>query len=216
MIRHILGELSLSISTFVYLFWLLPQIWHNFKRQSTLGLSQSLHAILFIGYCFDLIYGFGLHMQWQYRLVTILGLFGLCLQHLQIAWYSSIDQLQKNNFVLLTLFLFILLSFAIITVLFIKHSLPFYNMAGLIDSASSLTYILPQIWFNFRLRSTKGISILFVYLSIFIASCDFNSAICLNWNWPSLLGPLVGLFAHALIVLQIFFYKKNRFHLVFN
>ena len=46
-----------------------------------------LLCLLLISWC-DLIYGFGREMQWQYRMVTVVGLLSLSIQHYQFGRYG--------------------------------------------------------------------------------------------------------------------------------
>src|SRR3989338_11149191 len=112
MTHHVIGEITLSLSTLIYFFWFLPQIYLNFKRKNTDGLSLWMHGLLLLGYSADLLYGFGRHMQWQYRLVTIVGLICLFVQHIQFGKYGlhskaikiiSVAILNKKQFILIVL-----------------------------------------------------------------------------------------------------------------
>ena len=132
MIQHIVGEVSLSLSASIYLIWLLPQLWHNHWRKSTKGFSFAFHSLLFIGYCFDLMYGFGLHMEWQYRLVTIVGLCSLFIQHLQFGFYNYTDNSLSKNYCyfIVSIIILIILFFSAYTIVFAQHNNSFYNFVG--------------------------------------------------------------------------------------
>ena len=87
--QQLIGNIALNISFAIYLVLYLPQVIYNFRRRSTAGLSFLMHIILIIGYIADMMYGFGRHMQLQYRLVSIIGLVCLSVQHIQIGYYEK-------------------------------------------------------------------------------------------------------------------------------
>lgn len=206
---HVIGEITLSISSFFYLLWFVPQIRLNLRRKSTEGLSFWLHGLLFVGYGCDLIYGFGLHMQWQYRCITLSGLVSLSIQHMQFARYDFLQSAKhKLQFVLVTVLIVILLVVAIAILLGAKHSTSFYNAAGMTMSVCCMIYMLPQIIKNSQRRSTIGLSTSFVLISILMGSFDLMSALLLNWNWPSVVGPIMGLTGKLILIAQIIYYMR--------
>lgn len=209
MTLHTLGEVSLSLSASVYVVWLLPQLWHNHQRKSTSGLSFYFHSFLFIGYSFDLMYGFGLHMEWQYRLVTISGLFCLFIQHLQFGYFGYLKGAIKSYYTL-SLLIFSLLLFSVYTIIFSQHGQYFYDFAGVISNSFTLMYLLPQIIRHYKNKSTQGLSLWFVCLSTFLGSLDLISAYTLQWNWPSIAGPAIGLFFKLTLLYQIYWYASKK------
>lgn len=205
MTLHTIGEVSLSLSTFVYLIWLVPQIRLNFKRRSTEGLSFWLHSLLLFGYCFDLVYGFGRHMEWQYRLVTIAGLLTLGIQHVQFACYGH--SVSKKLYFSVSAIALILLTTAITLLFTTTESKAFYDWVGMLSNLCYWVYMFPQIVKNFTGQSTKALSLQFICLSLLITACDFTSAATLNWDWPSFIGPVFGLSFKLTLLFQIFYYR---------
>jgi uncharacterized protein with PQ loop repeat len=209
MTAHLIGEISLSISTIVYIVWFLPQIWENFQRKSTHGLSLWMHGLLFLGYSIDLMYGFGRHMQWQYCMVTIVGLICLFIQHYQFARYNLKLRTEYWNFIVLSCLVFFALLFSILNITVFHHNKWYYDKAGYVETACYFAYVIPQLIKNYREKSTIGLSRLFVTFSIMLSFLDFTSALTLHWDRPSLLMPSVDIIKKFILVFQIVYYGKN-------
>ncbi|PIZ03407.1 MAG: hypothetical protein COY58_09605 [Gammaproteobacteria bacterium CG_4_10_14_0_8_um_filter_38_16] len=209
MTDHFIGEITLTISSVIYFTWFLPQIYLNFKRKSTDGFSLWMHGLLLLGYSADLLYGFGRDMQWQYRMVTIVGLVCLFVQHFQFARYGLKTKAAVMNFVLLSMLVVIVFSYAILNFTLLHHGKKYYDIAGLISDSCWATYMFPQIIKNFRLKSTKGLSGWFVAISIVLSFFDMTSALMLHWDWPSLLGSSITVLKKSILVFQIFYYKNK-------
>lgn len=204
-----LGELTLNLSFVLYCVWFFPQLLLNAKRQDTRGLSYLMHALLFVGYFADLMYGFGRHMQWQYRAVTVIGLCCLALQHYQIARYGLRARYEKQWFYAFTLAMVALLVFAILQITIIGHSKTYYDIAGLVSGACWFLFSLPQIVVNFRHRSTQGLSISFVVISLLICIFDNISAWALGWDYPSKIGLPLTLLKKGLLLGQMVYYRRQ-------
>ena len=202
---HLIGTTTLNISFATYILLYMPQVLLNLKRKSTDGLSFLMHSILVIGYIADMIYGFGRHMQWQYRAVTLVGLICLALQHFQIGYYQKITR--RYIFVTLALVLWLALS-----IYAIQATLPtaIYIDAGLIAWATGVVYTLPQIWKNHRFASCLGVSLTFVWLDIMCSTCDTISAWSLGWDYPSKLGSPLELLFGIFLLIQLYYYKSKR------
>ena len=208
MTSHTVGEITLSISTVIYIIWFLPQLWLNYQRKSTQGLSLWMHGLLFLGYSADLLYGFGRHMQWQYRLVTIVGLIFLFLQHLQFAKYGLKTKIEKINYIILSMVVAVFLFFAIFNFVLTHHTKAYYDTIGYFEDVCFWLYAFPQIIKNFRQKSTAGLSIWFVYFAVVLSILDLISALTLHWDLPSVLNPAVEIFKKSILVFQIFYYRE--------
>lgn len=210
MTSHFIGEMTLSISTIIYIIWFLPQLWMNYQRKSTQGLSLWMHGLLFLGYSADLLYGFGRHMPWQYRLVTLSGLFFLFLQHLQFAKYGLRTQIEKMNYAVLSFFVMIFLLFAIFNFAVTQHTKAYYDTVGYFEDVCFWLYAFPQMIKNFRQKSTAGLSSWFVIFAVVLSGLDLISALTLHWDLPSILNPAVEIFKKSILVFQIFYYTQRE------
>lgn len=209
---HTIGEITLSLSTLIYIIWFIPQIWMNYQRKSTAGLSLWMHGLLFLGYSADLLYGFGRHMQWQYRLVTIVGLIFLFLQHLQFAKYGLRTKALKINYALLSILIIALLVFAIFNFAVTHHSKMYYDRVGYFEDACFWLYAFPQMIKNFQQKSTAGLSMWFVILAVVLSILDLISALTLHWDFPSILNPTVEIFKKSILVAQVYYYRQSQHH----
>lgn len=208
--HHLIGEITLSISTIIYFVWFIPQIWLNFKRHDTEGLSMWMHAILLLGYSADLLYGFGRHMQWQYRMVTIVGLMWLCVQHFQFWRLGLHTRAEKINFSIISILVIFILNFAIMNFLFYHHNKQYYDVAGYVSNFCWLTYLIPQIIKNFKEKSTEGLSLWFIILSLLLNLLDLTSALMLKWDQPSVLNPFIGIGKKAIVLFQMRYYRNPK------
>lgn len=207
---NLIGHITLNLSTAVYIVWLVPQILLNFKRKNTEGLSMLMHGILCVGYLSDLMYGFGLGMQWQYRAVTLVGLGSLAIQHYQFGHYGLHRTTEKRTYLLLNILYLVLFSYTIYAIAIRHQNRNFYDAAGLLSNVCWLTYLLPQIIKNYINKSTVGLSSYFVGISIFLTLCDSTSAWTLAWDYPSKIGPVIALTGHLILLTQILRYAKRN------
>ncbi len=202
------GEVSVTLSMSVYLVWFVPQIWLNFKRKNTEGLSLGMHGILCLAYLSDLIYGFGLGMQWQYRVVTVSGLLSLAIQHYQFGRFGLHRRIQVLSYLVFsTLCIGLIL---VIFWLFVFKSYPrhFYDTVGMLSNILWLSYALPQIVKNFIWKSTVGLSPYFVVIALFLNLCDTTSAWALHWDYPSKVGVCIAWLEDSILLLQVIRYAK--------
>lgn len=207
---HFIGEITLSISSVIYCIWFIPQIWENFQRKSTDGLSLWMHGLLLLGYSADLLYGFGREMQWQYRTVTIVGLIFLCIQHVQFGKYGLHTKAIMVNYLGLSLLTMIVFTYAILNFTLLHHGKNYYDIAGFISDICWATYVFPQIIKNFKQKSTRGLSVGFVAISILLSLLDITSTFALHWDWPSVLSECITLFKKSILVFQIMYYRNNK------
>ena len=208
MTSHFIGEITLSISSAIYFVWFLPQLWMNFKRKHTDGLSLWMHGLLLLGYSADLLYGFGRHMQWQYRMVTIVGLICLFVQHFQFGRYGVKTKAFILNYLFLSLLTIIVFSYAILNFTLLHHHKNYYDTAGFVSDVCWMTYLLPQIIKNFRQKSTKGLSTWFIILSIVLSLLDITSTFALHWDWPSILSECITLVKKSILIFQVVYYSR--------
>ncbi|OHS99149.1 PQ loop repeat family protein [Tritrichomonas foetus] len=88
-----------------------------------------------------------------------------------------------------------------------------YDLSCWLGNLSALTYFLlnfPQLYMNFRRRSTRGFSSLFVLLRLFSISFHLANNTVLRAQFPVLLSGFLLLLTTILYVLQIAFYCENN------
>jgi uncharacterized protein with PQ loop repeat len=205
-----IGKIVLNVSFCLYLVLLLPQLLHNLLLKKTKSLSLAMHSILFAAYLTDWIYAFGREMPLQYKLVTVIGLSCLLIQHFQF----YLQQKNEANFIknyffittLLTLTFFVGIFGLINKIFNLKHLL-------LLESVSQvgwLSYLLPQIFINWRIKSIKGISLYFVLIAFFITISDSICAWTLNWDLPLKLGSPILFLIKLVLLGQFLLYRKGE------
>lgn len=201
---HTLGIVSLNLSLCLYLILFIPQIITNHKRQGV-GISYGMHLILCLGYLADCLYGYGLHLNWQYRLVTVIGLLSLGYQHYQIYRYNGQDH---PCFSLTTA----CLGAALITAIAFIHwplSHTQYDAVGMLSNAAWLLYALPQIYKQAQQHSTAGLSCSFLYLTLTLSVLDGMTYWLLNWDYPSKIGHAIRVCEHLFLLYQVYRYRGN-------
>lgn len=206
---NFIGHILLNFSTCIYLIWFFPQIFLNFKRKNTQGLSLLMCSILFFSYFTDLLYGFGLNMQWQYRMVTIVGLFCLTVQHAQFGYYGLHNNSQKYIYCTLSFIYLIVFYYCIELILSGTQSRNFYDTIGMCTNVCWICYTIPQLIKNYINQSTVGLSLGFIVMAILLNCCDATTAWLLHWDYPSKVGPIIALSGNFLLFLQINYYEKN-------
>jgi uncharacterized protein with PQ loop repeat len=205
-----IGTITLNIATVLYLIHLFPQVVHNQVKQKTASLSLGMHSLLLWAYCCDFVYAFGRGMPWQYKLVTIIGLILLAVQHSQL--FSQ--RKTEKNFILAFIFTS---GLALIIMIaggwgLVKHYITETQLITfqVVSQIGWLTYALPQLFKNWQLKTTEGLSKNYIYISISIALCDSVSAWCLNWDWPIKIGSPTLLLVKFIILLQFYFYAVRK------
>lgn len=207
---HMLGEIALDFSTFAYFIWFIPQLKLTFKRRSTSGLSLWMHGLLVGGYLADLVYGFGREMPIQYRMVTIFGLCSLSVEHFQFWKYGLKKLMERRIFYLFNVFFVVFFCYAIITITVDKQTKFFYDTAGMISNFCWFTFFIPQIIKNYVNKSTEGLSVGFVVLSLITAICDLISTYALHFAWPSRFYAPIVLFKKCFVLGQCYYYRPKK------
>ena len=194
----------------IYLLFYVPQLLHNRVLEHIKNFSVLMHILLCIAYLADLMYGFALHLPWQYRSVSIVGVTLVLLQHLQLIHYFwFMKQLwYVNCFILglisalLLLFYYFVMDPAILRVTTVKL------YCGGVSQICFLLYTMPQLIKNYVLRSTAALSLIFIYLNLLLALLDTISAWCLHWGWPNKFGSPFMVILMVFALLQSKKYSK--------
>lgn len=206
-----IGNISLNMSFGLYLIVYIPQIIHNQTSKNLAELSLGLHVLLYLSYSFDLVYGFSSQLPWQYKVVSIVGLSLVMLQHLQLLQFfihQRKPSLIKFNLAFLILNLMLLYYFFGIAHGEVQaHTTALF---GTIARACGLIYCLPQIIKNKYAQSGNAISLYFIYLNLTLAMLDTISSWCLDWGWPNKLASPLNAIMMLIILWQVKKYKFGR------
>lgn len=200
MSMHQWGLVSLNLSMAIYFIWFIPQLRLTFRRHDVEGLSIWMHTLLYIGYGFDLIYGFGRDMPLQYRLVTMTGIGYLFIQHYQFFRFGHRDD--RVSFLLSSLLITIVMCMAVYMLFVQKQSIVVYDNLGMIANLCWFSFVIPQIVENIRRRSSQAVSLGFLWLALLTSALDLFSAYTLHWDWPSKVGGEMGFVLRLILLLQ--------------
>ena len=200
---NLIGNISLNMAMILYLIQYLPQLYHNKTVAHLKNMSLTFHFIFFIAYVTDLIYAFGMHMPWQYTMVSIVGLISLLIQHRQL---TKIHEGTLLNYMLVVFTLFFI---AAIRSIIIKQTEQFYIDMEVVSYLGLLTFRLPQLYRNWRLGTGEALNINYLFLSLSCTICDNISGWSLNWPWPNRVGAFVLLIIIVLLLLQTLHYRKR-------
>ncbi|MDJ0626126.1 MAG: PQ-loop repeat-containing protein [Candidatus Caenarcaniphilales bacterium] len=204
-----IGQITLNVSFVLYLFYLVPQIIHNFRDGQIKKLSLLMHSILLLAYIFDLVYGCGRKMEWQYIAVSLVGLFCLLIQHFQIIVNYQFEGFEKRFFGTFTVFAYLIIFMSVYLIFAESLSKSFLITLGGISQLGWLTYAIPQIVKNYNLKSAKGLSIFFIIFVSLITFCDVISAWSLNWDLPNKIGSPISLLMKLTLLTQFFLYSNK-------
>lgn len=196
---QIIGKISLNISLVLYLINYAPQIFHNQMRPYLSGMSFYFHYLLLISWIADLIYGIGMHMPWQYRLVSVLGLLYLLIQHVQIRKII----VEHRSFQYGSYFLFCATVTGFLCLYFYKNNKLLFISLGYLSEIAGWISCFPQIIKNLTLTSSAlSLSMIYLLLDLFSAFCDNVSAWVLVWPTPSKLGAIFSVIICLILITQ--------------
>lgn len=201
MILTLIGNICLNCAFILYLFVYLPQIIHNRDTNHIANLSLKMHFTFYIAYILDLFYGFSSLLPWQYRMVSIIGVGLLTVQHIQLTrfFWSKDKQTGFNILFLLSMIASIIYFFIVQQAVYSEHTT---LVIGYVSRVGFLFYTVPQILKNKRLQSTSAISTSFVYINLTLAILDLIAAWCLDWGWPNKLGAPITVCLMFTMLLQ--------------
>jgi len=206
----VIGAMSLNLSFGLYLILYIPQIIHNRKSTNIAQLSLNLHLLLYVSYFFDLCYGFSMHLPWQYKTVSIIGLLLIGIQHLQFIQYFMNTQ---RLFLTQLSISFLIINFGAIYYFFsIAHAtLPQETtiLVGTIARFAGLMYCLPQMIKNKFTQSANALSVHFLRLNFTLALLDTISSWCLDWGWPNKIAAPISMMFMTIILGQIKKYRET-------
>ncbi len=190
---NFLGNVSLNLSSFLYLILLIPQLIHNRKGKNIAGLSILLHFLLYTSYSSDLVYGIADGMPLQYRVVSVVGLILVMTQHIQLLKFH----IKQRFYLLIKLGFLIIFAHVFLSYYFfsklahggLSHGI--ILMLGIVARGCEIIYCIPQIVKNWSAKSASAVSLHFICLNILLAILDTMAAWCLDWELPNkLVGPI--------------------------
>lgn len=205
---HLAGTISLNVSLVLYLINYVPQIIHNQFRHYMSCLSFYFHYLLLISCVADLIYGIGLHMPWQYRLVSISSVLYLLIQHVQIRKITT-----NQSFHYATLVTVMITIAGFLCLYFFKDDKLFFILFGYLSKMAGWISCFPQIIKNFTSTSAAlSLSIFYLLLDLCSNLCDNVSAWVFSWPLPSKLDAIFSVIICLLLIYQWQATRKKLLH----
>ena len=205
MLSQTIGQATLSISLIIYIVQYVPQLIHNSLSNKTSQISLNTQLLIVIAASCDLAYGFGYNLQWQYKLVSILGLIYLIIQQMQIISQNSTGLLTR----IYTILAFILIITSVTYTIYNIKNDYILDTIGYIETSCYIVYWLPQIIKNFITKQADGFSKVFLIITLIGAMLDLLSAIFLHWPVPSILMPINTLILVMIIIMQSRVYNRK-------
>lgn len=199
-----IGFVTLNLSLILYLFFYLPQLVHNFRYKRLGELSFGMHALLLFAATADIFYAFGRIEQWQYRLVSILMLLSLLVQHVHLLYYRKSFSFGFVKWCALSMLMIVMSGCALVLASIIKHPMTIYIAMGWAGQVAYWTYALPQIIKNKNSMHANAISMLFAVIGVATALLDLISAWIFSWGAPSLYGGFVAVSLQAYLFCQCY------------
>lgn len=200
---NLVGQGALFVSLICYLFYFFPQLIYNQRQKNARNISWGLHLLYLCGMNMDLIYGFGSNLAWQYKLVTIIGLVCLSIQHMQLCK-------NKPNPVTFSIVALIIFALGVIpTIASTKIPASDLNIIGMISQICWWSAFVPQIIKNYQIKSGDALAYSFILLTLSCSILDLVAATCLNWPYPSLISPPIMILMHSICLIQKIYYRKR-------
>lgn len=207
----LIGNISLNISFVFYLVLYTPQIIHNREKTNLAQLSLNMHFLLCISYTCDLFYGVATHLPWQYKVVSLVGLTLVFIQHCQLArLLFNIKSHLTRPIMVMSLLLFLMANYYFFIVC--KGTVSESNslVYGWIARCTGILYCFPQILKNRQQQSATAISIKFIVINLLLSILDFISSWCLNFGWPNKISSPITMILMIILLLQIKRYRTPR------
>lgn len=169
-----------------------------------------MHIILLLGYFSDLSYGFGRHMPGLYRAVTVAGIVSLALQQMQFFIFGDITNREKTRLLMTDMLLIGAVGLNMLLIYSGFNNKLYFDLLGFISVFTGIIYACPQILKNHYRRSCIGISKAFILIAITASFLDLITSLCLNWDWPSRVGPPLAIIQNVILLSQCLFWSASQ------
>ncbi len=192
------GALSLNISTVIYCIYYIPQLFHNRHAEFLIQLSPKMHYLFLLSMCCDLTYGIGMGLPWQYRLVSLVVVSVLMVQHWQLAHINRVKIHHLGPFIL-----------GVLLSLLIPSQAKLFMIFGFSTTLLNAVHFWPQIRYQQQNKNAQALSIYYLLFHSALALLDLSSALLLNWPLPSKIGASLSLANGGILILQYTLYRHN-------
>lgn len=199
---HFFGQIALNTSFLLYSIQFVPQVIHNFRnRQALSNISILTQFGIFITVLCNIVETIGFGYEWQYAVVAIIYLLGVCIQQLQISIFcKKIPEIVNISFIFL---------FAIAMLAMGSNYHLVYQLAGYIGFVVNTLYWFPQMYKNYKQKRFDGFSLAFILIALIGTCLYIASSFILGWDLIFKLNAVVMFPIISILVIQKFYYRQN-------
>ncbi|WP_335583436.1 PQ-loop repeat-containing protein [Francisella uliginis] len=169
-------------------------------RERLTNVSVLSQFAIFISVLCDMVITIGCGYEWQYAVVAIFYLLGVCIQQLQITFLSKkVPELANLLFII---------CFAIAMLAMGSNSAIVYQVAQYVGFTISIFFWFPQIYKNYKQKRADGYSLAFILIAL-AGTCLYLSS-CMFFSWDKVYKINAGSILPVILVLLIQkIYYKN-------
>nr|WP_255321915.1 PQ-loop repeat-containing protein [Francisella halioticida] len=201
----------LNTGFFAYSIQYIPQVIYNMKHRKRLSnISVLSQFAIFVSILCDMVITIGYGYKWQYAVVAIFYLLGVCIQQLQITFLSrKVPELAN---------LFFIICFAVAMLSMRSNSTIIYKIAQHIGFNISIVFWFPQIYKNYKQKRADGYSLAFIlialagtclYLFVLVCTCLYLLS-CILFSWDIIYKTnAISILPVILILLTQKIYYRN-------
>ncbi|MFV9931305.1 MAG: PQ-loop repeat-containing protein [Francisella endosymbiont of Hyalomma asiaticum] len=197
---QLFGQIVLNVSFVLYSVQFVPQIIHNFKNKQALSNISILTQFgIFITVLSNIVETIGFGYDWQYAVVAIIYLLGVCIQQLQISiFYKKMPEVVNISFIIL---------FAIAMLAMGSNYHIVYQFADYIGFVVNTIYWVPQIFKNYKQKRFDGFSLGFILIAFIVTCLYITSSFLLSWDLIFKINALIMSPIITVLVIQKFYYR---------
>ncbi len=189
----------------LYVGCFVPQVFTNFSRRSTDGLSPVTIFIYFCGYIVETLYVHLLHMPLAYRVMIPLGGVIAGTLVLQRFWYLKEE---RFRFRLLLIYATVIAVSLLLTIIGMNHPAVVGHACGWIGMFLWTIYQLPQTIKVFRDKSVEGFNFGYVLLAGTGSFLELIASLVVGLPLQTVLNGVRGTVFTLIFLYQFNKYKK--------
>lgn len=196
----------LWVAYILYVGCFIPQIYTNYKRRSTSGISNVTIFLYFFGYLVEVPYAFFLNLPLSCKIMLPFGALVAFILALQRVYYER-SRLSKRR----ALTWYGGTVFTVLAIAGIGIEYPFYigHMCGWMGSTVWLIYQVPQVIKVFARKSVEGFNPLLILIGVSAALIEIAAALIIPLPVQALFNGIRGLVLAIIFTFQFLLYRKR-------
>lgn len=171
-------------------------------REGLSNISVLSQFAIFVSVLCDIVITIGCGYEWQYAVIAILYLLGVCIQQLQITFLSKKVPELAN--------LFFIICFAVAMLAMGSNSAIVYKIAQYIGFTISIFFWFPQIYKNYKQKRADGYSLAFILIALTGTCLYLLSCIFLSWDRIYKINAASILPVILILLAQKIYYKNHQ------